>query len=486
MRPIKWNYDTCYKLALECKKRYEMSKKSSRAYMIALQNGWIDDYTWFMTKEETNHLNGSKPKWTFEKCKEEALKYKTLKDFRENSPASYVARKRGWIEQFTWLERSETPFTAKKDNVYAYLFTDLSSVYVGRTVEPEKRDLAHRSHGTVFKFSEEHNAPIPQMTILESGLTLTEGLEREDFYRNKYEQEGWNIINIAKTGVKSGSLGSLGRKWTYKACFEEAKKYTTAKEFRELASSVYTISLKNGWYKDYTWLKNEYHLHGYWSYETCFEEAKKYTTRTQFSIESNRAYQVALDNNWIDDYTWFSTPPNKPLSYDYCYNKAKNYTSLAEFRKNEDSVYQTSLKRGWSKDYTWLKRGDEPVIILQYSYDGRLIKRYRGLKEAQKETGIDKSGISACCKGKSAFCNGYFWFYEGNESEINEKVKTVIFKYNSEYKFVKAYISLNSAVEDSDLSYQTIQHKYIDTGKLAPDGHYYYHGPHKFTDDEQK
>ena len=27
--------------------------------------------------------------------------------------------------------------------------------------------------------------------------------------------------------------------------------------------------------------------------------------------------------------------------------------------------------------------------------------------------------------------------------------------------------------------------KTIDTGKLAPDGHYYYHGPHDFTDDEQ-
>ena len=35
---------------------------------------------------------------------------------------------------------------------------------------------------------------------------------------------------------------------------------------------------------------------GYWNYETCMEESKKYNTRNEFQKGNRSAYQVALKN----------------------------------------------------------------------------------------------------------------------------------------------------------------------------------------------
>ena len=97
------------------------------------------------------------------------------------------------------------------------------------------------------------------MIILEKKLSLEEGLEKEDYYVNKYREEGWNILNKAKTGKKSGSLGSIGNgKWNRKTCYEEAKKYKTRNEFQKRSNSAYNAARRNGWLDDYTWFINGY------------------------------------------------------------------------------------------------------------------------------------------------------------------------------------------------------------------------------------
>ena len=43
------------------------------------------------------------------------------------------------------------------------------------------------------------------MEIIEDGLTIKQGLEREDYYVQKFKNEGWNVLNKMKTGIVSGS-----------------------------------------------------------------------------------------------------------------------------------------------------------------------------------------------------------------------------------------------------------------------------------------
>ena len=437
----KWDYDSCYQLALECKKKSDMHKKNSNAYNVARKNGWFKDYTWFLSYEEIWHKKRpNRVKWSYERCKELAKKYTTNAEFAKNYPSAYtMAKRNGWMDDFDWLKRSDNIFTLRRDNVYAYLFIEQKSVYVGRTINLQERDASHRTNNrsAVFKFATQCNVTIPDMTILESNITLTEGLEKEDYYCNKYKEDGWNLLNVAKTGLKSGSLGALGSgKWNYKKCYEEAKKYTTLRDFRKCDNpTAYEKALKNGWLKDYTWLIST--IHRNWTYDECYEEAKKYERRVDFHRGNGSAYDKAIKNGWIDDYLWFKESVTKlKWTYEKCYEQAKKYTTLRDFIKNSGNAYNVARNKHWLKDYTWLDKKDiSQKKVAQYTLSGEFIRQYNGVREACRINGFkSNSGISQCCNGNLSQHQGFIWRYFDDfppltiDVEQNEKKQVGAFK----------------------------------------------------------
>ena len=90
-------------------------------------------------------------------------------------------------------------------------------------------------------------------------------------------------------------------KWNKETCYEEAKKYSTRYEFQQGCGRAYNVACKNKWLDDYDWFKEVHKPNGYWSYQTCYEEAKKYSTRTEFKKECGSAYAVARKNGWMDE-----------------------------------------------------------------------------------------------------------------------------------------------------------------------------------------
>ena len=63
--------------------------------------------------------------------------------------------------------------------------------------------------------------------------------------------------------------------WTYERCYEEAQKYESRGEYARGSHSAYNSANKNKWLDDYTWFKEKSKPAEYWTYEKCFEEAKK-------------------------------------------------------------------------------------------------------------------------------------------------------------------------------------------------------------------
>lgn len=60
------------------------------------------------------------------------------------------------------------------------------------------------------------------------------------------------------------------------------------------------------------------------------------------------------------------------------------------------------------------QRCKEKVIrkpVRQLSLDGTIVKVFRGVKEAMRETGIDDSQIIRVCKGRNLTAGGYKWEY---------------------------------------------------------------------------
>ena len=102
-----------------------------------------------------------------------------------------------------------------RDNIYIYLWEELNTVYIGRTVNPKGRHYAHkhRESEKTYQFSSEHHVEHPKMIIIENDLTIEEGVEREkywiDYYRNNTP---YNILNKTNGGEIGGQLSIEERK----------------------------------------------------------------------------------------------------------------------------------------------------------------------------------------------------------------------------------------------------------------------------------
>jgi len=92
---LKWTKEKCHEESLKYKTRKEFHKKSSGAHSRARKNGWLNDICSHMI--ELVKPNGY---WTKENCKNEALNYKKHIDFYNFSKGAYErSKKEGWLDE---------------------------------------------------------------------------------------------------------------------------------------------------------------------------------------------------------------------------------------------------------------------------------------------------------------------------------------------------------------------------------------------------
>lgn len=265
----------------------------------------------------------AKIRWTYEKCLEEAKKYNTKMEFRENSANAYnAACKHKWIKEFVWLMD-----ICKPQNYWTY----------------------ERCHEEAKKYT-----------------------CRVDFQRGKR--------GAYKAALRNGWLEeytwmqtppSRNRKWTYETCYEEAKKYTSFTDFMNAATKAVVYAKKNGWLDEYTWIVRERKCNGYWDYEHCLEEAKKYTSRNQFQKENGSCYQVCMKNGWLDDYTWI--PKRKKVdskwTKDLCFEIGRKFKTKVDFERKEKGCYLAAMRAGWLKEMDWfVPAAIEPLDLFKKTH----------------------------------------------------------------------------------------------------------------------
>ena len=248
-----WTKEECYETAKKYKLMKDFHNHNEGAYNMAKANNWLKEYTWFRQHKPKGY-------WTYERCYEEAKKYKFLKDFRKYVYAAYnYALRHKWLEDYTWLKQ---------------LQTQKPSGYWG---------------------NQEH-------------------------------------------------------------CYEEAKKYKFLKDFRKCGKCAYNSALKNGWLGDYKWLIDNRKPKGYWTKENCKNEALKYETRKEFAVNNSSAYSYAYKNKWLDDFFPKKTKLVKPKghwTYERCYEEAKKYNTVTNFKKYSKGAYKHAYEYNWLDDYEW-------------------------------------------------------------------------------------------------------------------------------------
>lgn len=115
-------------------------------------------------------------------------------------------------------------------------------------------------------------------------------------------------------------------KWNKEMCLSEARKYTCLKDFRKKSQSAYISSLRNGWLKEYSWLKRDISIK--WTHQKVVKAAKLCTTLKEFRCNYSFAYRKALKYKWIDEFSWLSRSTycvDKPDWTVYIYNILDKY-----------------------------------------------------------------------------------------------------------------------------------------------------------------
>ena len=223
--------------------------------------------------------------WTKEKCQELALECKSRSEFHTKYRAAFdVSSKNNWLNDLcSHMNKLNNNYRC----IYVYEFSD-NNAYIGLTYNLNKRHYRHmNNNGSVYKYIKKTDI-IPELKQLTDYLEIEDAKLKELYYVEKYKNEGWNILNKAKTG----SIGGITLIWNKEKCKEQALKCKTRTEFYKKFPSASGSALKNGWLDDIcSHMKELYKKRGYWNnYENCLNEAKKYTNIKNFRLNSKGAY----------------------------------------------------------------------------------------------------------------------------------------------------------------------------------------------------
>ena len=93
---LKWTFEKCKEESLKYKTKKEFYKNNNSAYNSAIKNNWLDILCNHM-KTKKVHKFGY---WTKEKCREESEKFKTRTELYKKSTGAYNAMlKNGWLDE---------------------------------------------------------------------------------------------------------------------------------------------------------------------------------------------------------------------------------------------------------------------------------------------------------------------------------------------------------------------------------------------------
>ena len=257
----------------------------------------------------------------------------------------------------------------KKYKIYVYEFKN-SYCYVGLTNNLTRRNSEHHEAGGVFQHSKVFNEEIPEVKVLEDDLDEFEAQASEDNWCKFYVDNGWTLINKAKTGLFTSSLGASAKPLAkmdkikkssdlsikYYECLNEAKKYDTLRDFRLGSNKFYTLSKKYGW--SFEWLGKEKAKNNGkrdYSYESIKSEAMKYKTRTEFALKDSTLYEKALGKGYLDDFfpkvNKCTIEDDPYVTDEYIRGVMLSYATKTEFYKGNQKLYNMARIRGLLKEF---------------------------------------------------------------------------------------------------------------------------------------
>lgn len=307
-----WNIkENCLKTAKKFKTVYELERNNYGCYMGMKRNKWLQEtFPNSFKNKESCYWNNK------ENVLNEAKKYKTKVEFKNNCKSGYNAMYRLGIasecNKFFIKKKLYNNMDDKIHCVYVYEIPQFKTCYVGRTVNLHNRNLSHRRmvkhkdgrimSDTLYIFCKDNNINIPNPIVKEKCLNAEESLIQEDIWLQKYISDGWKVLNKAKTGLNSGSLGGV-LIWAKDKCKEVCKRFKYKTDIKKFNYQCYAECLKHNWFEEFGIQKDKRHSRFYWkNKDNCFNEMKNYFSKEDFIIYSQTAYNSILENGWKNEF----------------------------------------------------------------------------------------------------------------------------------------------------------------------------------------
>lgn len=209
-----------------------------------------------LNKSKAGSVGGNVVKWTKEKLRKEALKYKSRVEFQKRNGTAYAAvRKNGWLKELC-------------------------------------------AHMPLLQIP---NGSLTKEVCRNEAIKYT---TRTQFARNsagaydKAWKNGW----LDEICSHMTSIQKPHGYWTKEKCRIEALKYKSRTEFQKNSVRAYDKSHKNGWLDELcSHMKLLKLPNGFWknNIEACRAEALKYKSRSEFAFNNSGAYAASKMNGWL-------------------------------------------------------------------------------------------------------------------------------------------------------------------------------------------
>jgi len=306
-------YEKCQEEVSKYNSYTELNQTDPSIIMKIRSKGWFD----LLSHWETPH-SPKNPKWTYEKCKEEVLKFKYFNDLQGTSVINAIKRN-GWWDELT-----------------KHLIRQVSEPYTNEEV-------------------------------------LTESLKyktRNDFRINSPGQYGAaKRLGIMDEAVKHMGKSKIVKQYTKEEILESALKYNnqrdweindrsvfnTARTYRKLSSSDED---KEFWLSCVSHMDYIFKPNGYWTYDKCKEITKNYTVHSEFYKDYPNIYDVIHKNNWtelLDHIQHITKSGNvRKVFEDFdtiekCTEESLKYQTRSDMCENSNYAYRIILKNSWDK-----------------------------------------------------------------------------------------------------------------------------------------
>ena len=148
--------------------------------------------------------------------------------------------------------------------------------------------------------------------------------------------------------------------WTFERCAHEAKKFQTRSEFEKKSGSAYIISLRNRWIDEICGhMTSPQKPSGYWTFCRILKEARKHKTYSDFASKCSGALDAASRLGYIKGMCSHMESPQKPKGYwseERILSLAKECSSVSEMISKSRSAYKKALSLNLYCAFEHMKR----------------------------------------------------------------------------------------------------------------------------------